>query len=71
MLQAAGDDAEQHATNAAIETVAVAARIVLHGRRVFACKKKTENKQKKNTKALKMVKTSTKDKVLLVLISVH
>lgn len=37
MLQAARDNAEQHATNAAIETVAVAARIVLHGRRVFTC----------------------------------
>lgn len=37
MLQAAGHNAQQHAADAAVEAVAVATRIVLHGRRMFAC----------------------------------
>jgi len=37
VLQAAGHNAQQHAADAAVETVAVAARIVLHGRGMFAC----------------------------------
>lgn len=36
MLQAAGHNAQQHAADAAVEAVAVATRIVLHGRRMFA-----------------------------------
>jgi len=45
VLQAAGHNAQQHAADAAVETVAVAARIVLHGRGMFACWKAKASRQ--------------------------